>query len=73
MTPGLLLQMEPCCGHPGFELRSLAEEKRVQYEIAVGGVGGDGQVGGASVEVDGLSTGQDDGVAVWCEHCQGVE
>ena len=65
--------MEPCGGHPGFELRSVAEEKRVQHEITVGGVRSDGEVGGARVEIDGLGTGQDDGVAVGCEHGQRVE
>ena len=73
VTAGLQLKMEPCGRHPGFELRSLSEEKRVQHEITVRGVRGDGQVGGASVEVDGLSTGQDDGVAVGCEHGQRVK
>ena len=73
VTSGLQLKMEPCGRHPGFELRSLAEEKRVQYEITVGGVRSDGQVGGAGVEVDGLRTGQNDGVAVGCEHGQRVE
>ena len=42
VAAGLQLKMEPCGGHPGFELRGVAEEKRVQYEIAVGGVWGDG-------------------------------
>jgi hypothetical protein len=73
VTAGLLLKMEPGGRHPGFELRGISEEQRVQYEIAVGGVRGDRQVGGAGVEVDGLRTGQDDSVAVGCEHGQRVK
>lgn len=50
MTARLLLQVEPGCGHSGFELRGVAEEKRVQDEIAVSGVGSDREIGGARVE-----------------------
>jgi hypothetical protein len=56
--------MEPGGGHARFELRDITEEAWIQDKIAVGGVGGDGELGGTGVEVDGLCASQDYGVAV---------
>ncbi len=71
-VPGLL-QMEPGGGHSCFELRGISEATWIQDKIAVGGVGGNGKLGGAGVEVDGLCASQDYGVAVRGERGQRVE
>ena len=69
----LRLEGESGGGHPGFELRDITEQPRVQDEITVGGVGGDGEISGARAQVDGLRPSQNDGVTVRRQRCQGIE
>ena len=68
-------QVEVRSCHRGFKRRGLAEQARVDGQVAVGGEGCDRLVkdGGTGVEVDGLGAGDDERVAVRGESNERVE
>ncbi len=68
-----LHETEPGVGHDLLEEGIVVEQRRVERQVAVEGVGGDGEVSAAGAEVDGLSAYDDQGRAMCAAGLQRVE
>jgi hypothetical protein len=58
------LQSETRCGHCIFQLGGSVEATWIESKVSIGCVGSNREVSGARVEIDSLSPGDDNGIAL---------